>query len=121
MSLLDKIFGKDRKLEVKTPVSAVAEAVEQLAETVEGFNPKANATKRHGADMMSDSELSKNIRPIVLLWLLAIFSVQVIADMLGATIDEQLKELTFWALIAVLGFYFPGRSIEKIISNRKPK
>lgn len=121
MSLFDKILKRGAKVEVKTPVSAVAEAIEQVAGTVESFNPKAQATKRHSLDMQSDSVLAKNIRPIVIIWLLVLLTVALFAQCFGIKVDEKIMDTLFWAITTVLVFYFPGRSIEKAMLNKSKK
>lgn len=75
-------------------------------------------TKRHAADMSSDSWLSKNIRPMVLVYLLLLFTGFAIVSAsfnLAEVYIEMLKEM----LQMAFGFYFAGRTIEKVTSILK--
>lgn len=86
-------------------------------------------TKRHQADMASDNQLSKNIRPYTLLFLLGITTVLAITDGninftlaevdYAFTIKKEWVELyTLMASSAVI-FYFGGRSWEKRAAIQK--
>ena len=75
-------------------------------------------TKRMQADMNSDSWLSKNIRPITLLFILTIYTV--FAAMSAANIDVHqpfVELLGQWGML-IMSFYFGGRTLEKIIDKR---
>ena len=87
----------------------ISDVSEDLADTVKSFNPAEQASKRQATDMLSDSKLSKAIRPIVIIWVLVLFSASLIADWYDCTTSETYKDLIFWALMAVITFYFPGR------------
>ena len=86
------------------------------------FNHKqaiqSELTKRHQSDMSSDSWLSKNIRPTVLLFLLALYSFFSLADgNLSPTFDinqSYVELLGNWGML-VMSFYFGSRGIEKIV------
>ena len=76
-------------------------------------------TKRAQADAMSDSWLSKNVRPLVLIWCIVIFSAFGILDAVddvAFTIGEGWIETFKQVMTAVIGFYFGGRTLEKGIS-----
>jgi hypothetical protein len=71
-------------------------------------------TKRHTADMASDSWLSKNIRPLMLICLFSaytVFSVASVFDFEAKTAYVEL--LGQWGMLA-FGFYFGSRGAEKI-------
>jgi hypothetical protein len=71
-------------------------------------------TKRHVADMASDSWLSKNIRPLMLICLFSaytVFSVASVFDFEAKTVYVEL--LGQWGMLA-FGFYFGSRGAEKI-------
>ena len=75
-------------------------------------------TKRMQADMMSDSWLSKNIRPITLIFILTIY--MVFAAMSAANIDVHqpfVELLGQWGML-IMSFYFGGRTLEKIIDMK---
>jgi len=79
---------------------------------------QSELTKRHQSDMSSDSWLSKNIRPIVLIFLLALYSFFSLADgNLSPTFDinqSYVQLLGNWGML-VMSFYFGSRGIEKIV------
>lgn len=79
----------------------------------------AEVTKRHMADMTSDSWLSKNVRPITLIGLSVAFIGLVVIDSTGLnfTVDEQWIILFKSLLIPVYLFYFGGREVQKAIIN----
>ena len=81
-------------------------------------------TKRWSADMMSDSWLSKNIRPLSLAFLTITLFVYIILDssLEGFTIADNWIELLSSLLLLVYGGYFGFRSAEKITKEwRKNK
>jgi hypothetical protein len=71
---------------------------------------------RHKADMSSDSWLSKNIRPMITLFSLAIYTLFAIADgNIGEfNLQNQYVDLMGQILSYALGFYFTSRGLEKI-------
>ena len=73
-------------------------------------------TNRWEADMKSDNWLSKNIRPLICIFLTAIFVVLSVFDgNIGEfVIQESYIPIYQTLLITVYGAYFAGRSIEKI-------
>jgi len=81
-------------------------------------------TKRWTADMLSDSWLSKNIRPLSLAFLTATLFVYIILDssLEGFTIADNWIDLLSSLLLLVYGGYFGFRSAEKITKEwRKNK
>jgi len=80
-----------------------------------------NLTKRQKADMASDSWLSKNIRPITLIYILVAYLVLAILDASALDIADSFVELLGqWGML-VMSFYFGGRTLEKIIDIRAKK
>jgi hypothetical protein len=74
-----------------------------------------NITDRWTADMNSDSWLSKNVRPMVLIFLIVCTMLLIFIDA-GAvqfTVEEKWTDLLQLVLITVIGAYFGGRSVEK--------
>ena len=114
-----------QKLGVEDTVEAVARAVAgdpdaslKLAEIdLSRFQAEQAAiTSRWQADMASDSWLSKNIRPMTLIYLLSAYLVMALADGMGFKIAEAYVTLLGqWGML-VMAAYFSGRSVEKIIS-----
>ena len=72
-------------------------------------------SSRWNADMKSDSWLSKNVRPLVLIFLIICTMLLIFID--AGTINFEVKsswvDLLQLVLITVIGAYFGGRSLEK--------
>jgi hypothetical protein len=78
-------------------------------------------SKRWQADMASDSWLSKNIRPMTLVYLLTAFILMAVLDGYGFKISESYVTLLGqWGML-VMTAYFGGRSLEKIMDMRNKK
>ena len=81
-------------------------------------------SNRWKADAASDSWLSKNVRPMVLVWCIVVFSFAGILDSVNS-IDFQINALwndTFEkVMMAVVLAYFGGRTTEKATSIFKQK
>ena len=78
-----------------------------------------NLTARVQADMASDSWLSKNIRPMTLIFLLVAYSGFAIASMFEyETRGAYVELLGQWGML-VMSFYFGGRTMEKIAERVK--
>tara|TARA_R100001086_G_scaffold200132_1_gene116423 strand:- start:954 stop:1340 length:387 start_codon:yes stop_codon:yes gene_type:complete len=93
------------------------EAKKQLQELLEKADKDAQdqVTARWQSDMNSDSFLSKNIRPMILVYLTVIFSLLSFTDgNIGRfQIQEEYIPIFQSLLITVYGAYFVGRSWEK--------
>ena len=74
-----------------------------------------NVTDRWKADMNSDSWLSKNVRPLVLIFLVVstILMIFIDAGTINFTVESKWTDLLQLVLITVIGAYFGGRSLEK--------
>ena len=81
-------------------------------------------TSRWKADSMSDSWLSKNVRPLVLVWCITIFSLAGILDSIENVpfhINETWNDTFEKVMMAVVLAYFGGRTTEKATSLIKKK
>ena len=98
---------KEEKLEAKNKL-------EQLILNHEAEIQK-NVTNRWQADMNSDSWLSKNVRPLVLIFLVisTVLMIFIDAGTISFTVEEKWPDLLQLVLITVIGAYFGGRSYEK--------
>ena len=79
-------------------------------------------TSRWEADSMSDSWMSKNVRPLVLVWCIVVFSFAGIldsVDSIGFHINETWNDTFEKVMMAVVLAYFGGRSGEKAASMFK--
>jgi maltodextrin utilization protein YvdJ len=75
---------------------------------------EGNITDRWKADMTSDSWLSKNIRPSVLLYLLTAYTLLALMSAFGLNVSEAYVTLLGqWGMV-VMTAYFGGRTLEKI-------
>ncbi len=72
-------------------------------------------TSRWQADMKSDSWLSKNIRPLVLAFLVVstVLLIFIDAGVINFVVEAKWTDLLQLVLITVIGAYFGGRSLEK--------
>ena len=88
--------------------------IEQLLEQADK-DAQNQVTKRWELDMQSDSFLSKNIRPLVLVYLTSIFTILAFADgnVGGFQVAEEYIPIFQSLLITVYGAYFVGRTWEK--------
>jgi hypothetical protein len=117
-SVIDSLTTtKEEKLEIKKQLQVILEKAEA--------NAQVEVTARWKSDMSSDSFLSKNIRPMVLIYLTFIFSALTFADgNIGHfKIAEAYIPIFQTLLVTVYGAYFVGRSWEKSrkIMNNKTK
>jgi hypothetical protein len=106
---------KEEKLEAKRLMQVILEKADSEAQE--------QVTDRWEADMKSDSWLSKNIRPAVLIFLTFIFSILAFADGNIGTFKVAKEYVPIFQvlLMTVYGAYFVGRSWEKAkhIGNNK--
>ena len=80
-----------------------------------------NLTDRLKSDMASDSWLSKNIRPMTLVYILVAYLLLAILDASVIDIADAFVELLGqWGML-VMSFYFGGRTLEKIMDMKGKK
>ena len=98
---------KDEKLEAKRKLKELI-----LSHEAE---MQRNVTDRWKADMNSDSWLSKNVRPLVLVFLVVstVLMIFIDAGAISFTVEEKWTDLLQLVLITVIGAYFGGRTMEK--------
>ena len=75
-----------------------------------------NITSRWEADLKSDSWLSKNVRPLVMIFLIVCTMLLIFIDAgaLKFNVKDSYVDLLQLVLITVIGAYFGGRSLEKV-------
>ena len=75
-----------------------------------------NITSRWEADLKSDSWLSKNVRPLTLVFLIVCTMLLIFIDAGAISFDvkDSYVDLLQLVLITVIGAYFGGRSLEKV-------
>jgi len=96
----------------------INEAIKDGTEVVKTLSNKEQGTRRLEVDMLSDTPLSKNVRPIIVIWVLFLFTAMLVGSFFGLDFPEEIKETLFWVLIIAVGFYFPGRTAEKWVKSR---
>jgi uncharacterized membrane protein (DUF106 family) len=75
-------------------------------------------TKRQEADMKSDSWLSKNIRPMTLIFILVIYTIFGFMSAWDLEVNGPYVELLGqWGML-IMSFYFGGRTLEKIMNMK---
>ena len=94
------------------------EAEKKIKDMIMGYEAEMQkqVTERWKVDMTSDSWLSKNIRPLVLIFLVTstILLIFIDAGLLKFEVKSSWVDLLQLVLITVIGAYFGGRSIEKV-------
>jgi hypothetical protein len=117
VSALASKFGVSDSVEaVAKAIAGDPQAAQKLQELELEFYKveQNNLTDRLKADMGSDSWLSKNIRPMVLVFLLVAYSGFAICSMFDLeTRGAYVELLGQWGML-VMSFYFGGRTMEKI-------
>tara|TARA_R100000742_G_C4279594_1_gene104639 strand:+ start:1748 stop:2146 length:399 start_codon:yes stop_codon:yes gene_type:complete len=75
-----------------------------------------NITERWKSDTNADSWLSKNVRPMVLIFLVisTVLLVYIDAGVIQFSVEDKWTDLLQLTLITVISAYFGGRSFEKI-------
>ena len=107
-NVIDKLTTTDEeRLAAKQKIQELLEKADQDAQV--------QITERWKLDMESDSFLSKNIRPLVLIYLTVIFTALAFFDgnIGGFQVDEAYIPIFQSLLITVYGAYFVGRTWEK--------
>jgi hypothetical protein len=111
------------KLGVPASIGEVTKALEanpELAIKLKEIDTRAfeaetkAVSERWQADMASDSWLSKNIRPMTLIYILTAYLAMALLDGAGFKIAEAYVTLLGqWGML-VMGAYFGGRTLEKL-------
>lgn len=117
--VLDRVLpdpqAKAQALAELTKIQNEGKLAELNADNIEN----QELTKRLEADMKSDSWLSKNIRPMTLLIILAGYFVFAMMSAFGKNANESYVQLLGqWGML-IMSFYFGGRTLEKIVDMKK--
>lgn len=130
MGLLGNIFKNGAKEVIDSTNSLIDNIVtsqeergklkNSFAEMAENFYLKANKelSDRHDTDMMSDSWLSKNVRPMTLVFLLGAICILALTDGNLGMFKVKAAYITLFEglLTMCFAFYFGSRGIEKVTS-----
>jgi len=94
------------------------DAEKKIKDMIMGYEAEMQkqVTERWSMDMKSDSWLSKNIRPLVLIFLVVstVLLVFIDAGVIAFEVKASWVDLLQLVLITVIGAYFGGRSLEKV-------
>ena len=107
----DVITSKEEKLAAELKIKELIARYEADIER--------NVTDRWTSDMASDSKLSKNVRPMMLIFLIVCTMLLVFIDSgsLQFNVSQQYVDLLQIVLITTIGAYFGGRTLEKRNNN----
>jgi uncharacterized membrane protein (DUF106 family) len=119
--VLDKVLP-DPEAKAKAQVSLMEMAQRgELAQLQADTNEQDNLTRRAEADMYSDSWLSKNIRPMTLIFILMAYTVFGLMSAWDIEVNQSYVELLGqWGML-IMSFYFGGRTLEKILAMKEKK
>lgn len=118
MKLVDKLIpDPEAKAKAQLDLAKLAQDG-KLADIQADINEQQELTKRQQADMASDSWLSKNIRPMTLIAILAGYFVFAMMSAFNMDTNTKYVELLGqWGML-IMSFYFGGRTLEKIIDMK---
>lgn len=117
--LIDKLIpDPEQKAKLQLELTKLAQDG-KLAELQADVTEMQELTKRHQADMASDSWLSKNIRPMTLIAILSGYFFFACASIFDYDTKTAYVELLGQWGIIIMSFYFGGRTIEKVIDMRQ--
>jgi uncharacterized membrane protein (DUF106 family) len=121
MKVLDK-FIPDPEAKAKAQKELLQMQQEGRLAELNADNVEAQElTKRHEADMASDSWMSKNIRPMTLLIILGGYFTFAMMSAFGYEANQNYVTLLGnWGML-VMSFYFGGRTLEKIMDMKAKK
>ena len=128
MSILTQIFSSGAATLVKSVGGVIDNlhtskeeklaAEQKIKELISSYEieMEKNITERWKMDMQSDSWLSKNIRPMVLIFLVVstVLLIFIDAGIIQFEVKASWVDLLQLVLITVIGAYFGGRSLEKV-------
>ena len=121
--IIQKLFGEttkgiadivDRFVQTKEEKHQAKQEVQQLFQSFE-IEMQKNTTERWKYDSQSDSWLSKNVRPIVLLILVICTLILIVLDAGKSTfiVKDSFVDLLQMILLTTIGAYFGSRGLEK--------
>jgi hypothetical protein len=127
MSILTKIFSGGATELVKSVGGVIDNlhtskeeklaAEQKIQELIASYEVEMEKqiSDRWKADMNSDSWLSKNVRPMVLIFLVVstVLMIFIDAGTINFEVEPKWTDLLQLVLITVIGAYFGGRSLEK--------
>jgi uncharacterized membrane protein (DUF106 family) len=121
MKLVDKFFP-DPEAKAKAQLELLQmQQNGELAQINADISEQQELTKRQQADMASDSWLSKNIRPMTLIFILGAYFLFAMMSAYGKDANPKYVELLGqWGML-IMSFYFGGRTLEKIMDMKSQR
>lgn len=114
------VTSDEEKLSLKNELTKIQIEAQNKKDELD-LKYEEQLTQRQQNDMTSDSWLSKNIRPLTLIFILIMYSLLSISSGFEFEVTESyVKLLGEWGML-IMSFYFGGRSLEKITSLVKGK
>ena len=118
MKLIDKFFPDPEEKNKAQLALLQMQQQGELAQLQADITEQQEVTKRQQADMASDSWLSKNIRPMTLIAILAGYFTFAGMSAFGHDTNSKYVELLGqWGML-IMSFYFGGRTLEKIVDMK---
>ena len=119
MKIIDKVIPDPKaKAEAEAQIMAMANEAKKM-ELEADMKEAEELTKRQQADMASDSWLSKNIRPMTLIAILAGYFIFAMMSAFSLETNSKYVELLGqWGML-IMSFYFGGRTLEKIMGMKE--
>jgi len=119
--VLDKVLpdleAKNKAMAELAKIQSEGRLAELQADNIEA----QELTKRQESDMKSDSWLSKNIRPMTLVFILITYTAFGLMSAWDLEVNNNYVELLGqWGML-IMSFYFGGRTLEKIIAMKDKK
>ena len=119
--LIDKFFPDAQAAEQAKLKLLEMQQNGELAKLNADVSEQEELPKRLQADMSSDSWLSKNIRPMTLVFILITYTAFGLMSAWDIEVNNNYVELLGqWGML-IMSFYFGGRTLEKIIGMKKEK
>ena len=119
--ILDKVFPDPAQAEQAKLKLLEMQQNGELAQIAADTAEQQELTKRQQADMASDSTLSKNIRPMTLVFILVVYSTFAMMSAFDVEVNNNYVELLGqWGML-IMSFYFGGRTLEKIMDMKAKK
>ena len=121
--LIDKLIpDPEAKAKAQLELAQMAQNGElaEMANATDVYKTEQNnVTARWSADMAADSWLSKNIRPMTLVYILTAYLLFAALSAAGINVQESYVSLLGqWGML-VMTAYFGGRTVEKVMEMRK--
>ena len=121
LKIIDKVIPDPaQKAEAQLKLQQLAQDG-HLAELQADMNEQNNVSDRWKSDLASDSWLSKNIRPMTLIAILAGYFIFATSSAFDLNVKQAYVELLGqWGML-IMSAYFGGRTLEKIMAKKDSK